>query len=325
MSAQDEAIIKGEEKEAIKYLNKFPLIALFIFVSTIAISQLWFGTMRSFAEVYIFKSNQLSPMQWLMMSVVMTVVVLFTSQKVFKLPITSIFTLWRKFLIPSNFPSFPTLPTRKVFRSCPAFRHFRLSPPPLGKFSQPPPQTVSFIETMKFSVSSEKKLWIISQLAQTYTLWAPIIGKISQVNGKMYQRIFILILLPAKTDKVTNLKLGNLFANKIFTLMPLDQSFQLLPNSVSVGALGFVVVTERLLASENKCCKAVAGKCWASGNYFLRVKVCWEISPNTWWQTHAWSQSSSRLWLFILFPFSPRSIFYLGRATNISHGEDLEN
>lgn len=91
--AQLDAEEKGDEHTTIKYLNKNPLIVILVFTFAIMVSQVWFATIRVFLESYVFKTSQMSMMQWLGLSIVVTIVVLFSFRFVFKVPITAAFTL----------------------------------------------------------------------------------------------------------------------------------------------------------------------------------------------------------------------------------------
>ena len=91
--AQKEAKTIGEEKETIKYLNKRPVVAIFIFVIVVVITQLWFMVMDSTLKKYLFRTQQFTPLQWFITASVCTVVVFMVTKYIFKIPITSAFSL----------------------------------------------------------------------------------------------------------------------------------------------------------------------------------------------------------------------------------------
>ena len=90
---QWEARTTGEQKGTIKYLTQNHLVAIVIFTGVIVIGTLWAGTYIAFLRKYIFRGEEMSPLQWLLVALITTFILWFLIRYVFRVPITAAFSL----------------------------------------------------------------------------------------------------------------------------------------------------------------------------------------------------------------------------------------
>jgi len=91
---QLEARIKGTEKSTIRFLTNNHLVAIIIFVAAIIIANLWTQVVISAATNFFnIRQNEISFVGWIIIAAIFTLLAYFFIVHVFKIPITSAFSL----------------------------------------------------------------------------------------------------------------------------------------------------------------------------------------------------------------------------------------
>ena len=90
-----EASVKGTEKTTVSFLNRYPMVAIIVFILAIISATTWGEALLVFVSEYIFHVPRGELRAWMLALTALTITLLtwVIARYIFRLPVTAVFSL----------------------------------------------------------------------------------------------------------------------------------------------------------------------------------------------------------------------------------------